>query len=418
MATNIEAMHQKKISLFFLLLVSSFILPLVSCKATELTGKSKIEFVDIPGNGENVEPFQMSNTEITNQQYVDFLNTALRENKITVGKIEPLGADQLMFAGFKLRNQQCIYDNNGKRLIDLLGVRVTGDHNHNGEFELWEMENPLNRIMIEYDTVKKSFNVVNPEKVDWEIYFEKANLPDGVEPVDSIMNWAELHRFWPEKKVIKKEQIVTWNYGNYNNNVVFAGHLDLDTELPTLEEVKNWPVNHIEYYGAKAFADYYGYDLPTLKQIQWAGAGGKNYEYGTNNGTVNTDNTVYSGHSFDEYPKKGKRQRNGETAKPKIPDFSKFPGKDKGHVQSVKLFPPNPYGVYGLSGNVYEWTKSTLADYPNAVDRTGKDTEAYIRIGGSWNYYDDAQSLATKEAKNTGAHRGNDHFGFRVVNQR
>ena len=79
------------------------------------------------------------------------------------------------------------------------------------------------------------------------------------------------------------------------------------------------------------------------------------------------------------------------------------------------MFPPNPYGIYGLSGNVYEWTKSTLKDYPNAVDRTGADTEAYIRIGGSWNYYDDAQSLNTKEAKNTGAHRGNDHFGFRVV---
>ncbi len=375
----------------------------------------KIEFASIPENGEDIQPFQIAKTEITNQQYVNFLNSALKDNIISVGRIEPLSKDQLRFSGHKSRNQRCVYDKNGKRLIDLLGIRVTGDHNHNGEFEFWEMENPLNRIMIEYDDYTNEFRVVNPEKVDWNIYFNKANLPDGIGPADNIMNWAELHKFWPKEKEIDFGKIVTWDYGHYNSDVIFAGHLDLDAKLPSLEEVKNWPANHIEYYGAKAFSDYYGYELPTLKQIQWAGAGGKGYEYATNDGTIN-ENIVYSGHSFDEYPKAGSRPVNGnKSAKPEMPDFTKFPGKDKGHVQAVATFPPNPYGVFDLSGNVYEWTKSTLKNYPNAIDRIGTDTESFIRIGGSWNYYDEAQSLASKEAKNTGAHRGNDHFGFRVV---
>ena len=375
-----------------------------------------IEFANIPGNEKGIETFQMAKTEVTNQQYVDFLNAAYKKGEVTVGEVEQLDEDQLLFAGHKSKNQQCVYDKDDNRLVDLLGIRVTGDHNHNGKFELWEMENPLNRIMIEFDKIDEEFSVVDPKDVDWTIYFDKKNLPEGIEPVDNIMNWAELHQFWTSEKKINTEQIVTWNYGNYNSDVLFAGHLDLDAELPTLKEVKNWPANHIEYYGAKAFADFYDYELPTLSQIQWAGAGGKNYEYATNDGTINSENVVYSGHSFDEYPKGEKRPKDGgQTQKPQVPNFSKFPGKDKGHVQEVASFPPNPYGIFDLSGNVYEWTKSTLSDYPNAIDRTGNDTEAYIRIGGSWNYYDEAQLLITKEAKNTGAHRGNDHFGFRVV---
>ena len=48
-----------------------------------------IEFVDIPGNGKDIKPFKMGKTEVTNQQYVDFLNAALLEKKITIGKIKP-----------------------------------------------------------------------------------------------------------------------------------------------------------------------------------------------------------------------------------------------------------------------------------------------------------------------------------------
>lgn len=373
------------------------------CSNTSLDTKNVVEFVNIPGN-EDIENFQMSKTEITNQQYVDFLNLALKENKITVGKIEALEPEQMVFADHKSKNQQVVYDEKGNRMIDLLGIRVTGDHDKDNEHELWEMENPLNRCMIEYDVETEKFYVVDPEKVDWNIYFDKNNLPEGVEPVDEITNWAELHEFWPKDTDIEGREVVSWDKGDYNSDVLFAGHLDLDFELPTLEEVKEWPVNHIEYYGAKAFADFYGYYLPTFEEMLWAAAGGENYEYGTDDGTVNVNNTVYSGHSVDEYPKKGKGL-----------DFSKFPGKDKGHVQPVASFEPNPYGVYDLSGNVYEWTRTIDNGQYDFVDRVGNDSEAFIRIGGSWNYYDKAQSFDTRQAKNTGANRGNDHFGFRVV---
>ena len=238
-------MKQKKEFAIINLLITVLIISSVSWSQVQASSQYDIEFITIPGNEKNIKPFKMAKTEVTNQQYVDFLNAAYEKGEITVGKIEPLGKDQLVFSGYKSKNQQCVYDKKGKRLIDLLGVRVTGDHNHNGKFELWEMENPLNRIMIEFDTIKNEFRVVDPATVDWNIYFDKKNLPAGVEPVDTIMNWVELHQFWPTEKKIDTKQIVTWDYGNYNNDVLFAGHLDLDAKLPNLEEVKNWPVNHI-----------------------------------------------------------------------------------------------------------------------------------------------------------------------------
>jgi len=48
------------------------------------SNESTVEFVDIPGDGTDILPFKLGKTEVTNQQYVDFLNSAMSENLITV----------------------------------------------------------------------------------------------------------------------------------------------------------------------------------------------------------------------------------------------------------------------------------------------------------------------------------------------
>ena len=124
-----------------------------------------IEFADIPGNGDDVKSVKMGKTEITNQQYVDFLNAALREKEITVGKIEPTTAKGKLRT-FNMKNQQIVYDKNGNRMINLLSGRTIADHNRNKVVELWEMANPLVRLMIEYDNEKKIFQVADPKKIN------------------------------------------------------------------------------------------------------------------------------------------------------------------------------------------------------------------------------------------------------------
>jgi len=199
-----------------------------------------------------------------------------------------------------------IYNNDGNQLINLLGSRVVKDHDRNGVYQLWEMENPLNRCMIDYDSGTNLFSVVDPSEVNWEIYFDPSIYPNVL---DNITDWCELHDFWPtdtELDLNNTEIIVFLKADVYvggdvangavRSDITFAGHLDMDCKLPTLDEVKQWPVNHIKYYGAKAFADYYDYLLPSIDEFRWAGKGGfPNREFATDDGTLSDENTVYNG---------------------------------------------------------------------------------------------------------------------------
>lgn len=348
---------------------------------------STIEFVDIPGDGRTIKSFEMAATEVTNQQYVDFLNAALHENIITVGPA--IGAANML-----------IYDIDGNQMVNILGIRVIKDHDRDKEYELWEMENPLNRSMIEYDNEKEIFNVVDPNKVNWEIYFDSGIYKNVV---DKITDWGEFHKFWPTGEELEGREVIPFSKNIYStdgtvrNDITFAGHLDLDCELPTLEEVKRWPVNHIQYYGAKGFADFYGYELPSLLELQWAGKGGhEDWVYATNDGTINSGNAVFNGGN------------------------DRSMGKHKGHPQPVASFAPNPYGVYDLSGNVAEWSgteytgqKGCRNNPDSSRNNDGKEISMMLRIDGAWPRPDIMCKIS--DCIITEINRGNDHFGFRVV---
>ena len=87
---------------------------------------------------------------------------------------------------------------------------------------------------------------------------------------------------------------------------------------------ENWPVVWVTWYGAKAFALYYGYDLPTEAEWEYAAQGGKQYKYGTDDGTINASKVNY---------------RETEIK----------------HPIDVGIYPPNPFGLYDMTGNVWEW---------------------------------------------------------------
>jgi formylglycine-generating enzyme required for sulfatase activity len=87
---------------------------------------------------------------------------------------------------------------------------------------------------------------------------------------------------------------------------------------------ENWPVVDVTWYGAKAFAVYYGLDLPTEAEWEHACRGGQQFEYGTVDGIIMPGNA--------NYDESGIR-----------------------HPLSVGSYPPNPYGLHDMSGNVSEW---------------------------------------------------------------
>jgi len=335
-------------------MVSTFLISL-----SFFSQSQQINFVSIPGD-ESMDTFEMSESEITNEQYCNFLNEALESNDITYDEAS-----------------QTVYNLEGLSMVYLGGTRVVKDHNSDGVYSLEEMENPLNRSFIEYNSTTNSFQVVDPEMVDWSIYFDPVLFPNVV---DDITDWAELN---PEGSG-------------------FYGEGDSDKLLPTLAEVKTWPVNHIRYYGAEEFAKYYGYDLPTKLQWRYAGQSGLNYQYATSDGSA-TEGIAWF-------------------------NIDGPQTIHKGHVQPVTSKSPNPYGIYNLGGNVWEWCKdwydgtTVFGGEPkldedffiddNISFETANGQYLKCLIGGSFNFF--AATLGTTWNHAANMLTGNDHFGFRV----
>jgi len=269
-------------------------------------------------------------------------------------------------------------------MTDLNGYRVIKDHNGDGNCTIDEMENPLNRNFIAFNSDTQEFYVLDPSDIDWNTYFD-TNIYPGI--CDQISDWAEVG----------------------NNTTGFHGEGDDDGLMPTLDEVETWPANFITYYGAKAFADHYAFRLPTLAEWRQAANGGQDFDYATSDGSKDEGIAWFN--------------ING-------PSMGVAGEIHKGHVQPVESKEPNPYGVYNMGGNVWEWVE----DWYNGTEVFGmpgsKKTEDFFidesltweqaqgnylkgLIGGSFNYFADTMGLEYNHAAN--ANTGNDHFGFRVA---
>jgi len=152
---------------------------------------------------------------------------------------------------------------------------------------------------------------------------------------------------------------------------------------------ESWPVVYVNWSGAKAFAGFYGLDLPTEAQWEYANRAGKQYKWGTDDGTFSLA--------------KGNVNANGLPV-------------------DVGSYAPNPFKLYDLVGNVMEWCKDLYSsDYYRISQRnnpagpdSNKTTEGRVVRGSSWFGND----FWSRSAVRWGIHGdGTMHadLGFRVV---
>jgi len=164
-----------------------------------------------------------------------------------------------------------------------------------------------------------------------------------------------------------------------------------------LEGQANHPVVHISWYAAMAYAEWIGKRLPTEAEWEKAARGGlvgKKYPWGD---LIDTTKANF--------------------------------GKNIGSTTPIGEYPANEFGLYDMSGNVWEWCLdewdehfyvSSPSENPVASDSISgiinhyRDSKA-LRIlrGGSW--YNKVQNIRTAKRSAALPAYANSNIGFRCV---
>jgi formylglycine-generating enzyme required for sulfatase activity len=104
-----------------------------------------------------------------------------------------------------------------------------------------------------------------------------------------------------------------------------------------------------------------------------------------------------------------------ERLHPRTPEMS----PPRARVELVDKFKPNPWGLYSVHGNVWDWTEdcwndSNMGNPGNGSARITGDCSRRVLRGGSWNTYPGGVRAASRNGKGTSGKRYND-VGFRVA---
>ncbi|NEU79405.1 formylglycine-generating enzyme family protein [Nostoc sp. UIC 10630] len=210
--------------------------------------------------------------------------------------------------------------------------------------------------------------------------------------------------FHQPKQGIKQVQFLSWWHWTPGANWQHPFGSD-----STIVGKENYPVVHIAYEDALAYAIWAGKSLPTEAQWEYAARGG-------------LDGATYTwGNQYSE--------KKANTWQGIFPFFNT---KADGYIGTAKVgsFSANGYGLYDMTGNVWEWTSDWFSlghdNKAHSVNPTGasksfdpkKPTEIALHVikGGSYlcapNYCSRYRPAAREsQAPDTGT----SHIGFRLV---
>lgn len=164
---------------------------------------------------------------------------------------------------------------------------------------------------------------------DWEEM--KKQLPPGTpKPDESLLVPASLVFRSPGRRVSMDDYQSWWEWvpGANWKNPLGPGS--------SIEGMDSFPVIHVSWYDAQAYAEWAGKRLPTEAEWEYAARGGfDDFIYPWGHEPVSPERANYWQGSF---PYHNTADDGFERAAP------------------VRSFPPNGFGLYDMAGNVWQWT--------------------------------------------------------------
>ncbi len=202
--------------------------------------------------------------------------------------------------------------------------------------------------------------------------------------------------FWMGVSEVTQAQYIQFD-PTHKNGYMDQNHKDHTTPGYPLD-IPNYPVVRVSWRRAMEFSQWLGgktgmlFSLPTEAQWEWACRAGSDKAFFF--GDANVDFARFANladRSIQLLAVSGVNPQpisNPDKYEDWIPKDARFDDGEKIHC-AVAKYQPNPWGLYDMHGNVWEWTASSMKPYPYS-DVDGRNNPAFSekRVVRGGSFYD------------------------------